>query len=805
MYNLKNYFKISIRNLYREKTYALINLSGLSFAIACCLILAMYLRSEMTYDQHFEDHQNIYRIVEEFNNKGQLDAFAKTGSELAPLLASDYNEIESFVRFWPNPSLLISHQDNAYFWKNSYSTDSNIFNVFSHDIIYGDPATAMTEPRSAAVSESFSQRYFGDDNPVGKIITTEQGDKITIRLVFADLPENTHLKYDILFSRQPRNLGIERQRRSLWSTPLMTYLVLPESFNLTHTDSMFEDFYTKHMAATGEAQSMSMRYWLEPLADIHLYSNLQRDLPSGNLYYLYALMAVALFIIIVACINYTNLATARSTRRAKEVGMRKILGANRELLMIQFIAEALFFAILSMVIGIVIVELLFVLAPIEHYLGSNLGFNIIEEPQIMGWLLLFTLIIGLVSGLYPALYLSSWAPLSAMVGNSNSGKGNFHIRQFLVLVQFTVSIAVIACTLIMVEQMQFLSNKSLGFNKDNQIVIRMVGSNLLRKVPILKTELLKHPNINAASMHDQMLGSLESMGAFAVENRDGVIEANTINLTQVDSDFFTTLKIKLLIGRDFNQRLLTDTTTSFIVNESMVRTMGWTNAIGKHIVGGRVIGVVEDFHFQSLHNVVDPLAIKLFNDDWSSISQRRGALAQRYLTINISAGKSRETLSYIESQFADFDPKHPFEFKFLDDSLDALYQAEDKLLKLISIFSGICIFIACLGLFGLASFATEQRSKEISIRKILGASASQIILILSSSILKLVLVAGLIASVIAYLVMEQWLNGFAYRIDVDGLAFFLSTALVMLVAYITVALQSIKTALADPVDALRYE
>jgi putative ABC transport system permease protein len=804
-----NALKISLRNLYREKLYALINLAGLSLAIACCLILSLYLRSELSYDQHHMKHQRIYRVATEFNNSGQLDAFAFTPRVLGPMMAAEFDQIEAYVRLFKMPPLLISHEDDAFYWEKTYHADPSVLDIFTHDVIFGDPSTALEDKHNVAVSETFAKRYFADANPIGEIIKTGNGDALTITLVFADLPENSHLKYDALLSmgNAGQELGNNHalQRQQLWGLSDFTYFLLPADFKFADEAQMFTAFYERHMRETGESLGMSMRFWLQPLADIHLNSDLTRDEPTGNRAYLYAFMAVGLFIIVVACINYINLSTARSANRAKEVAMRKILGANRAGLMWQFLGEAVLFALLAMLLGIILVELTLELTPVTQLLGRSLTFSLWDDPQILTGVLLLSLSIGLVSGLYPALYLSSWAPLSALVSSQGARKSNVRLRQVLVLMQFIISIAVIICTLLMTEQMRYLSTLPLGFDKENRIVIRLVGKDLLQKIPLIKTELAQHPDILGVTSNSRIPGDALQMNSLPIENNDGVVERSTLVHAQVDLDYLKVMGMKLVQGRDFSQRLLTDMGNSVVVNQAMVRTMGWQQPLGKQIMGGHVTGVVEDFNFQSLHSAIEPIALRPFDDDWSSVSKSQGAFMHRYMIVNIAPENIHDTLSYLEDRFAEFDAKHPFEFEFLDDTLNALYQSEERLMKLVGIFAGICIFIACLGLFGLTSFSTEQRNKEIGIRKILGASAGQIILLLSKSILVLVSIGAVIGSLFAYLTIDEWLTHFIYRAEFSLTAFIIAAVVALGVAYITVALQSYKTAHADPVDALRFK
>jgi putative ABC transport system permease protein len=813
MDNLKGHLKVVLRKLRREKLYAFINLAGLSLAVACALILALYLRSELTYDRHFEGNENIYRIVEEFENRGQLDAFARTGASLGYLLKQEFEQVVDYVSFNPLPPLMLRHEDQGFFWDRVFRVTPNVFDVLSHDIVYGDPEGDLSERPGIAVSETFARRYFGAENPVGKVLTSDLFPPQPIVLVFADLPENTHLKYDVLLPRPQtaENMGsIFQQRQQLWTTPAYTYLVMEEGFEPASFDRLAADFFAKHMAPIATLQGMSMRYWLEPLADVHLFSDVQRDEPGGNLAYVYAFAAVAVFIIVIACINYMNLATAQSVSRAREVGMRKILGARRGTLMVQFMAEAVLLSVLATLLGIALVEILLEFTGVNELLGKNLTLDFVAEPELAAWIALACISLGVVSGLYPALYLSSWAPLSSLVSGETAGRRSVHLREALVLVQFIVSIAVIAGTLLMAKQMRYLAELELGFDKENRVVIDLVGADLIEDVPVLREELLRNPNVLGVAAHEQILGRLESMRAALVEKDAGVAEPMTINVSRVDEHFLDTMGISIKTGRGFSGELA-DGKSGAIVNEALVRARGWSDPLGKQIFDGslggprRVIGVMEDVHFQSLHTVIDPLVYVLFDDVWGGMGPAQRAAARRYLTVNVAGGSVRETLAWLEQHFAEFDPRQPFQFRFLDDSLDELYQSEENLMKLIGSFAAVSVFIACLGLFGLASFTTEQRRRELSIRKVLGASALEIVQLVSGNVLLLIFAGGLFGSLVAYLAVDRWLLGFAYRTDIGIAAFALAIVAVLAVAYATIALQSFRTARADPVDALRYE
>ena len=814
---MNDYLRLSFRKFHREKLYSLINIAGLSIAIACCLILGLYLRSELTYDHHHVNHDNIYRVTSEFSVDGATERFAVSSPVLGQMMAAEFDEIESYVRFRHLAEDYYYYDDFAFKWDASYEADDNVFDVFTHDIIYGDPATALKDGNSVAVSQTFARKYFGDRNPVGETLTTDDENPVQIMLVFADLPENTHLKYDLLISAnhpdfaQPE--GLTERRQMLWRVNSYTYLVMKDGFLAADFAPMFSAFIDRNMAETARRYDTEVNLSAQFLTDIHLNSDFPNDEPLGNKAYLLAFVVVAIFILIVASINYTNLATARSTRHAKDIGIRKILGADKTTLAFQILAESIIFALISMLVGVILVDLCLTFTPINQLLGKTLHFNLISDPEVLGGLFVFSLTVGLISGAYPAIYLSSWAPLSALV-ISTGNKVDAYMRKGLVLVQFTISVAVIACTLLMANQMQYLSEKSLGFEKEHRITFGIVGRDQLRKTPAFITALLENPNVLGAARSASLLGRSGRINLFQIENNEGVMTQSSSANISIDYDYLDVLGMSLDAGRNFSDEFLTDIDESALVNKSMVEKMGWDQPLGKRIENGseedgmrrRVVGVVEDFNFQSLHNPVQPIILFPYSEKaLDEVPDRAASHIQSYMTVNITNADLQQTLDYIEQRFQEFDAKHPFEFEFLDESLNELYQSEESLMKLIGLFAGLCIFIACLGLFGLASFTTEQRSKEIGIRKVLGASASQIIFLLSKNMLSLVLVGAVAGCTIAYFAITAWLGHFAYRADMTLISYLIATLAALLVAYTTVALQSYKTAQADPVDALRYE
>jgi putative ABC transport system permease protein len=812
---MRNYLVVLLRTLQRERLYAVINIAGLSLGVACCLILGLFLHSELTYDRHNVNRDHIYRIVNEFTNNGSTDRFAVTSRMLGPMLAAEYPQfIKGYVRFQSNSnnsSVAIHHGSDTYYWENSYFVDDNVFDVLTHKVLYGDPKTALKD-QGVAVSATFAKKYFGNANPVGETFTTDVGIPNKITLVFDDLPVNSHLKYDMLYSssfpflRDADNPTIRRQQ--LWNVGNYTYLVMAPGFDPSTWPRISDEFYKKYMEDFGKTINGSWHSWLQPLTATHLQSEVGYDLPNGNAIYLCGCAAVAVFILIVACINYMNLATARAARRTRSVGIRKILGASRLQLGLQFLGEAVLFALIALVAGIVIVEVVLKFTSINSLMSQEVSLNLRAQPALLLWLLGLALLMGLLSGLYPAVYLSSWAPISALTGKYSAGKGNLRLREALVLLQFTISAAVIASTLLMAAQMRFIANKSLGFQKENRLVVTLRGTTAIDKIPTLRTELAKDSHILGASEAQVMLGqNTEFFIAQVDKNEGGTGTASLLNVP-IGEDFVRVMGLEIVQGRDLSKRLLTDVGTNLLVNETLVRKLGWSEPIGKHIQfggqSGRVIGVVRDFNFRSLHTLIEPLVMYPTTHDFSQVAEVFRAFQQRLLILNISGKDVGHTLGYVEQVMNEIDPKHPFEYTFLDESLDKLYKSEHQLTRLIAIFSAVCVFIACLGLFGLASFTTEQRTREIGTRKVLGATTWQIIALLARRILVLVLVASVLAAVIAYFGIDEWLSGFAYKAGINPMIFVLSAAAAAAVAFATVALQSFKTASADPVEALRF-
>lgn len=810
---LKHYLLVLLRNLRREKAYALINVLGLSLALACCLVLTLYIRSELTYDRHNVDHERIFRVVNEFDTSGQSLRAAVTSRVLGPLFQRNYPQTGEFVRFQPVNRGVFRSGDTELYWDDVLIADENVFEVFTHQPIYGNLEGALEDPASIAVSETFARQHFGEGNPIGETVSTDTFE-YQVTAVFADLPENSHLQYSALLSRKLLaafgQTDDDLQARLLHSINVLTYIKAPEDMSAGHLRTLLNDFYAKEGAQHGKPINMSIDYQVQPLADVHFIGGWDFDRPTGNIFYIYGFAAVALFILLVACINYTNLAVARATKRAKEVGMRKVIGATRGQIVTQFMGESLAYSIAALLLAVVIVEMMEAFTGIPQLLGKSQLLDLAAEPGILLWLGLFALTVGLAAGAYPALYLSSISPMAALTSIRKGRGQRFSIAKALVFFQFFVSIAVVACTLMMALQMNYLASKPLGFERDARLSITVRGADLVRQIPVIRTELLRNPSVLGASESAFVPGGNIQVNALGVETRDGVMETTNLWNMGVGLEFVDVMGVQILAGRNFSEDMSSDATRSVLVNETLVRKMGWDEPIGKRIgseaFDSRVIGVVRDIHFASLHQPVEPMMLVPFTPtDFADVPPQQRSTVSRSLIIRLAPGQIREGLAHVESVMARFDPSHPFEFRFFEDALNEMYQSESNLMKLTGIFAGICIFISCLGLFGLSAFTTEQRTKEIGVRKVMGATTLQIVLMLTRSQMLLVAAAAVLASAVSYWVIADWLTAFSYRTTIAWWVFVVATGAVGIVAFATVALQSSRTAQSNPVNALRYE
>ncbi len=790
---VKNYLKVVWRNIQRQKAFSLINILGLSVGIACCLMIFLFVRDELSFERFHSNSGRIYRtIIDEFvdgkweNNVGSPDL-------LGPALVEECPEFVSCVRLF-NPNWIdkwaVSRGEKYFYEKSLFFADPAIFEVFTFPLLEGNPKTALKDPNSLVLTESMAQKYFGSEDPMGKTLTIQDAVEVKVTGVARDIPQNTHFRFDFLASFESMPY---KWATNTWRTlQFYTYVLLGEEYSQDQLDEKLSIFLKKHF---GKQTNMALR--LQPIEEIHLYSrNFNQDMAvnNGDIAYVYIFSTIALFILAIACINFMNLSTARSAKRAKEVGVRKVIGAHRSQLIKQFLGEAFLFSVLAAVLSVALV-LLF-LPKFNGLTGKNIILSAGNFLFIGGMLAGIILIVGFISGSYPALFLSRFQPLNTLKDSLSAGKKGILFRRALVFLQFTISIGLITGTFIIQSQIRYCLNKNLGFEKEQVVVLPLRSRSVMSRYGALRTELLQQSSVlNVAGSAEVPGKSIASRGIFPEGN-----QWYPRNSIFVDYDFIPTLGIEIVEGRNFSRDHPTDLEDAYIVNEAAVKNFGWDQPIGKKIIWagdqnkkGNVIGVVRDFHYASFREEIAPLVLHM------------SAGAPNYLSIRLKGNDILKTMSLIKEKWQEFYPGHPFEYIFLDESFDTLYKSEEKMGTIFQAFTVLGLFISCLGLYGLSSYLLEQRTKEIGIRKVLGASLSRILLMVSREFIKWVVLANIAAWPIIYFAMKEWLENFAYRISIPTWAFFLSAAIVTATSLLTISYQSTKAALTNPADSLRYE
>lgn len=800
---LKNYLKIAVRHLKQHKGYTSINVAGLAVGMACCMLIYLFVQDERQYDRFHENADRIYRVVNDRQVGDNITARAWTPPAMGPTLREEFPEVLEAVRFFALGKTLVERDEMQAFERNVVLADSSVFKVFSFQLTQGDPATALTAPHSLVLSRSMAQKYFGEEDPLGQTLTLSGDDVFTITGIFEDLPAQSHLQIDLMGSFSTMRSFVSEERLSNWIwQQFYNYVLLPEGYNPALLEAKLPDLLTRY--ADPETTPHGFTYQssrLQPLTDIYLHSaNLEFDNgPRGNITYVYSFSAIALFILLIACFNFMNLATARSMRRAKEVGLRKVIGAQRGQLIRQFLGESVLMALLALTLAILLVHL--ILPVFNAFTGKAIALNYAQNIGFVLGLLAGCLTVGLFAGSYPALFLSSFAPIKVLKGHGSSEGGLTVLRKGLVVAQFVISTMLIVGTGVVYQQFSYLQNKSLGFEAEQVVVLQLRGD-MRRNQDAIKAELLQHPGVVSAAASWGVPGEWAAGDGIRLPNSD---TQWSINMMLGDHDFIDTYEMTLAAGRGFSRDFSTDAQEAFILNETAARSQGWSpeEAVGQELLWdewstgevreGHVIGVVRDFHFRSLHQTIEPLVLLM---DAPSL----GLVSVRIRPENMEA-----TLGHLQMVWETWAPARPFEYEFLDADLAEEYIAEQRLGTLASVFAGLAILIACLGLFGLAAFTAERRTKEIGVRKVLGASVPGVVVLLSKDFTRLVLVAFVVAVPLAYLSMQRWLEGFAYHVDIGIGVFLLAGGAVLGIAWLTVSYQSIKAAVVNPVKSLRYE
>lgn len=797
---IRNYLKIALRNLSKQKMYSAINVMGLSIGLASCLLITMYILFELSYDRYHVKADRMYRIWREFNNPdGSVNLrLGPIAPKFAPLLRQDFPEFEYVTRFIPDNGILLGRNNRYFTEDNLLWADEHFFDVFTARWVAGDIRTALIEPNSLVLTRSMAQKYFGDENPVGQSLIHEKETNLKITGVVEDPPMNSHFHYDFLGSFSSLPPGF---LQSWGSNNFSTYVILKEGESPEAIDNKFPEFQDRHMPdRDGMKPRQHTKLHMQPVTSIHLYSHLNSEIgENSDISYIYVLCAVALFVLLIACINYVNLATARSARRAKEVGMRKILGAERDQLIRQFIGESVLVTFIAMAFAVVLVEL--ALPFFNSFVGRNLELGSFINPWSIPLFLLMTCIIGVLTGSYPALFLTRFRPIT-IVQNAKAHSGSKSLlRSSLVVLQFSVSIILMISMGIVHNQMEFIRQKDLGFNKE-QLLVLPSSPEMINNLETFKSKLLQNSNIVSVSAAKRIPSDrlLDAGSAQIIRNGKAENVTFRIGSLNVDHDYIPTFGMPLAAGRNFQKTLASDSTKAFIINEKAVQMLGWKSAdeaIGQPFKysdrDGTIVGVLKDFHFESLHQEIAPIVMRI-----SSASLYK-------ITVRIRPDDMPATISFLQSIWNEYRKDYPFEYSFVDEKFDRLYRSEQKLGELFGFFAGLSIFIACLGLLGLAAFITEQRTKEIGIRKVLGASVGNIVAMVSGEFVKFVLIASVVAWLISYYSMNQWLKIFAYHTEVNPGTFLLASGAALFIALVTVGYQAAKAATANPVEALKYE
>jgi putative ABC transport system permease protein len=795
----QNHWKVTIRNFRRQKAYALINIAGLAIGMACCILILSYVHSELSYDKYHTNADRIYRLIVKGSISGREVNFASTNNPPGPYFVQEYPEVENAVRFRRRYQTPVKFEDRTFIERGIFWADASVFDVFSFPLVRGDSSTALKNPYTAVITESTALKVFGKDNPIGKVLRLDDQTDYTVTGVMRDVPPNSHFTFDMLLSFATRYV-VDKEQTERWMGDFSnhTYLLLGKDADYKELEKKFPTQVEKHMGEILRTVGWKLEYYLQPLTSIHLHSKLDGEIgPTSDISYVYIFSGAALFILILACINFMNLATARSASRAKEVGVRKVHGAEKGKLIKQFLGESLIYSLFSLIIAVIIVET--ILPLFRNLSGHNLILGYLHVPWLIPGLIVLAMLVGLASGSYPALYLSRFKPAQVLKGSPEKMAQKSLLKNSLVIFQFSVSLVLIIGTVVIFNQLNYMKTKKLGFDAERIITIQVTNDRLQGSLGYIKEEFRKLSGVKSVALSSHIPGWGAMHNACLPEGFE-LAESQAMGIIHVDHDFLSTMGIELAAGRDFSTDFPSDPEHSVIINETAAKTFGWEKPIGKKIqeLDGRhivktVVGVIKDYHIVSVRQAIEPLLISNSPEGYE------------VLVIKTVRGSTAETLDTIEKKWKEIAPGTPFEFNFLGDRFNSQYDSEERLSLIFSYFSLLAIFIACLGLFGMAAHAVEQRTKEIGVRKVLGASQTNILKILNKKFVRLWIFASLIAWPLAYLFAKRWLQEFAYRTSLSVWIFAGATLLVLVVGILTVSCQSFKAAWANPVESLRYE
>lgn len=791
----RNYLITSIRSLFRQKGFSLINILGLAIGLACALLILLWVQDELSFDKFHEHADRLYRVEEDQYYSGEVYHVTVTPYPSGPVWKDEIPEIEDACRHqWPS-GMLFTYGEKAFYEGGCVAVDSTFFNLFTYEFLHGNKATALTEPYSAVLTEETADKYFGDENPIGKGLTVNNTYEFTVTAVLKSLPKNSINQFDILVPFDYlKEIG---QFNDHWgSNSIRTYIKLYENAVIDSVDSKLTAVVKQHNEET------TTDFMAAPFTRIHLHQYFGYGHDPGAIVFVYIFSAIAIFVLLIACINFMNLSTARSATRAREIGLRKVSGASRRAVIIQFFGESVLLAFISLIFALIIVSS--ILEVFNKVSGKELDFSNLMLPRFIIAMILVTLAAGLISGIYPALYLSAFRPIKVLKGDLSSGMKSGWFRKVLVIVQFTLSVFLIIGTMIIYRQLNYMKSKDLGYDRENMFYFQMRGQ-IKDNYQTIKDAFLRDPQVlgvSAATHQPHQIGSNSGGGDW--DGRDpelSVLIGNNI----VDYDFIETMRIELKDGRSFSREFpadmasLEDSSANFMINEVLEKIMEKENAVGERFrmwgMEGRIIGVMKDFHYHSVRTKIEPLMFMLGFNEYLA-----------WIVVRVAPGDLTKTMRDLEKTWNEIMPGYPFDYNFVDESLDQMYRTEERLGTLLKYFTILAILIACLGLFGLASFTAEQRTQEIGIRKVMGARVSTVMMLLSKEFSLLVIISCLIAIPASLLVMGKvFLQNFEYRTDMVWWIFLAASLAALLIAILTVSYQAARAALANPADALRYE
>ena len=796
---LRNLFKTALRNILRDKVYSLINMLGLTIGITSSIFLLFYVLDELSYDKYHSNNESIYRVITNITEVDDEFTWVVAQVPFAPTVRDKYPEVEKSVRFMGTGRTLYKNGDLKFYEEEIYAADSAVFEVFSYDFIAGDPVTALYDPNSIVLTKELAVKYFGKTDVLGEALEAND-EQYKITGVIENVPKNSHFSFDGLIS--VASLDERRQQGNWGSFGVFTYLFAPNLNNPREFETKLHDIYDEFCAEMFKPLGIDFQYKLQKITDIHLHSRYEGEADvNGDIKYIYIFCAVAIFMLIIASINYMNLATARSARRSREVGIRKVIGSHKWQLVSQFIVESMLLSCLAFVLSLIIVAA--ILPFFNDLLDKEITLSILLRPDILASLLGILVFVGTLGGSYPAFFLSSFNPSVVLKSKMTSKGGNAFLRKGLVITQFSISIIMLVCTWLVYDQLQFLREKDLGFDKEHVIRMSLSTNDMRQKYNTLSIKLNRLPDVKSVATASTSPGYGIGKNLMNVEDQNGEMVERGIDLYRIDYDYLLTLGFEIIEGRNFSRDFPSDTSAAVLVTESMADRMGWDNAIGKKFSylrnddeeeaePMRVVGVVKDYHHASLYDIIEPI---LFLPSENN----------RVLHIKIDGSDIQSTLKSVEGVWKEVQTDQPFEYTFLDQEFHEQYQNDERRGQVFTIFAGLTMGIACLGLLGLASFTAEQRTKEISIRKVVGANIQSLVFLISKEFVLLVIISIIIGLPISYYFMEQWLQSFAFAMKISWTSFAIVSAVTLVITFTTVSYHTVRAAIANPVDALKED